>query len=279
MLKTIHIGDIKIGDNRQIVLIAGPCVIESRDHCFYMANSIKELTLKLEIPFIFKASYDKANRSSIQSYRGPGIEKGLEILNDIKEKLNIRVLSDVHSVEEARVAGEVLDIIQIPAFLCRQTDIVLSAAKSGKAVNVKKGQFLAPWDIINVLKKIESTGNQQILLTERGTCFGYNYLVSDMRSLVIMRRMGYPVIFDATHSVQMPGGEGYYSGGDSKYVDCLSRAATAVGVDALFIEVHDNPENALSDSTNMLSIDSLALILRKVKAIDSLIKGESLDGY
>jgi len=278
-LKATQIGDIKVGENQKFALIAGPCVIESREHCLYMAETIKKLAGQLDIPFIFKASYDKANRSSVQSYRGPGMEKGLDILGEVKEKLNIPVLSDVHSVEEARLAAKVLDVLQIPAFLCRQTDILIAAAKSGKPVNVKKGQFLAPWDMKNVLEKIESTGNRQILITERGTCFGYNYLVSDMRSLVIMRSLGYPVVYDATHSVQIPGGKGTSSGGERGFVGYLSRAAAAVGIDALFIEVHDHPENALSDGSNMLNLDCLLSLLENVKAIDSLIKGESLDEY
>ena len=274
-METIQIGDISIGDNQKISLIAGPCVIESREHCLNMAEAIKEIAGHLEIPFIFKASYDKANRSSIQSYRGPGIEEGLKILGEVKEKLGVPVLSDIHSVKEIELAHEVLDVIQIPAFLCRQTDILIAAAETGKPVNVKKGQFLAPWDMKNVIEKIESTGNKQIMLTERGSCFGYNYLVSDMRSLVIMRNMGYPVVYDATHSVQMPGGKGVSSGGQSEFVTHLTRAAVAVGIDALFIEVHDQPENAFSDGSNMLKLGELSSLIEKVKEIDRLIKGDN----
>ena len=272
-LKEIKIRDIKIGKGHKVVLIAGPCVIEDRDSCMHLAENIKKIAIKHDIPFIFKASYDKANRTSIKSYRGPGIDKGLEILSEIKEKLNIAVLSDVHSVEEIKVASGVLDIIQIPAFLCRQTDILIAAAESKKPVNIKKGQFLAPWDIKNVIQKIESAGNHQIMLTERGTCFGYNYLVSDMRSIVIMRRTGYPVVFDATHSVQMPGSKGCNSGGESKFVHYLARAAVAVGIDAIFVEVHDHPEAALCDGSNMLDLNKLSSLIKEVKGIDSLVKG------
>ena len=271
-MRIFQIDDITIGSNSGLVLIAGPCVIESRDHCFLMAEKINEIATKNDVPLIFKASYDKANRSSIKSYRGPGIDYGLEILSAIKEEYSLPISSDVHSVEEVKKASEVLDVIQIPAFLCRQTDLLIAAGKSGKPVNVKKGQFLAPWDMKNVVEKIEGTGNEQILLTERGSCFGYNYLVSDLRSLVIMRSFGYPVVYDATHSVQMPGGQGISSGGENQYVHSLSRAAVAVGIDVLFVEIHDRPEKALSDGKNMLNLDGLASLLSQVKAIDSLVK-------
>jgi 2-dehydro-3-deoxyphosphooctonate aldolase (KDO 8-P synthase) len=271
-MKTVNIGEYKIGNGSPVVLIAGPCVIESREHALRMAGEIKNIADKLDIPYIFKSSYDKANRTSIHSYRGPGLKDGLEILAEIKEKFDLPVLSDVHTPDQAKKAAHVLDILQIPAFLCRQTDLVVGVAEAGKPVNVKKGQFLAPWDIAQVIKKIESANNHQILVTERGASFGYNYLVSDMRSLVIMRELGYPVVFDATHSVQMPGGKGTSSGGDRDYVPHLTRAASAVGIDALFVEVHDDPDNALSDGPNMLRLEDLSSVLENVKAIDKLVK-------
>lgn len=270
-MNTIKIRELQVGKTGQLVLIAGPCVIESREHCLSMARTIKQIAQDHSIPFIFKVSYDKANRSSLLSYRGPGMSKGLDIIAEVKETLEVPVLSDIHSVEEAHVAGKVLDIIQVPAFLCRQTDIILAAANTGKAINIKKGQFLAPWDIKNIIAKIESTGNKQILLTERGASFGYNYLVSDMRSLVVMREFGYPVIFDATHSVQLPGGKGSSSGGERRFVQHLARAAVAVGVDALFIETHDNPDNALSDASNMINVAELPYLIKQVQAINNVI--------
>lgn len=273
-LNTVRVGNLSIGADAGIVLIAGPCVIESRDHCLQMAEKLGEMAAHNNVPLIFKSSYDKANRSSIHSYRGPGIEEGLEILMGVKEQLGLPVLTDVHGPEEARAAGEVIDVIQVPAFLCRQTDLLVAAAKTGKPVNVKKGQFLAPWDMKNVTEKIEEAGNSQILLTERGASFGYNYLVSDMRSLVIMRNLGYPVVFDATHSVQMPGGQGSASGGQREFVQYLARAAAAVGIDVLFVEVHDRPDEALSDGANMLGLDALEPLLRQVKKINGYIKGE-----
>lgn len=273
ILKEILINGIAVGACQNLALIAGPCVIESREHCLQLAKSLKEIAIKLDIPFIFKASYDKANRTSIESYRGPGIEEGLEILDEVKYKINVPVLSDVHSAEEALVAAKVLDVIQIPAFLCRQTDLLVAVGKSGKPVNVKKGQFLAPWDMKHAISKIESTGNKKILLTERGVSLGYNYLVSDMRSLVVMRSFGYPVIFDATHSVQMPGGKGLTSGGEKEFVKYLARAAVAVGIDALFVEVHDNPNIALCDGSNMLELNNLSSLIEQVKLIDRLVKG------
>ena len=272
-MNTVRVQNILVGPDYPVVLIAGPCVIESREHCLHMAGVLKEITAQHEIPFIFKTSYDKANRTSIHSYRGPELSEGLDILAEVKEKFDVPILCDVHTQDQARLAAEVLDILQIPAFLCRQTDFVLAVAETGKPVNVKKGQFLAPWDIKNVIEKIESTGNHQILLTERGVSFGYNYLVSDMRSLVIMRSYGYPVVFDATHSVQMPGGKGSSTGGDRQYVPYLARAATAVGIDALFVEVHDDPDRALSDGPNMLRLEDLPALIEQVKAIDAIVKG------
>lgn len=270
-MKTIRIKDIALGHNQPLVLVAGPCVIEGWDGCFRIAKKLKTLTERLEIPFIFKASYDKANRSSLSSYRGPGLEKGLEILSEIKTRLNVPILSDVHSPYEVEAVKEILDVIQIPAFLCRQTDLILSAAKTGKPINVKKGQFLAPWDMKNVAEKILSTGNKNIIFTERGTSFGYNNLVSDMRAIVIMKKLGYPVLYDATHSVQLPGGLGTSSGGQREMVIPLARAAVAAGCDGLFLEVHEHPEKALSDPATMLSFEMLTPLLKQVKQIRSIV--------
>lgn len=271
-MKTVNVGDIKVGGTNPLVLLAGPCVIENKKSALYHAKMIKEIAKRVDIPFIFKSSYDKANRSSVHSYRGVGLKKGIAILNEIKNKLNIPVLSDVHSVEEINEVSEVLDIIQIPAFLCRQTDILLAAGKTRRVINVKKGQFLAPEDMLNVIEKICSTGNNNILLTERGSCFGYHNLVSDLRSLPIMRRFGYPVIYDATHSIQLPGGKGTSSGGERQFVAGLSRAAVAMGVNGLFLEVHQNPANAPCDGPNMLYLSSLEGLLREVKEIDRIVK-------
>lgn len=255
-----------------MILIAGPCVIETKKSCLDAAKKLKDIAKKIDIPFIFKSSFDKANRTSLKSYRGPGFIHGLKILKEIKDVLDIPILSDVHTIEEAKAAAKILDIIQIPAFLCRQTNLILAVADTGKIVNVKKGQFLAPWDIEQVIKKIESRGNKKILITERGASFGYNNLVSDLRSLVIMRKFGYPIIYDATHSVQLPGGKGIASSGEVEFVPALSRAATAVGIDGLFLEVHQNPQKALCDGTNMLSLTQLIELLPVVKDIDGIIK-------
>ncbi len=271
-VRTVSIGSVLIGAEAPFVLIAGPCVIENRRMALRLAASIQEMTARLRIPFIFKASYDKANRTSLHAFRGPGIVEGLRILQEVKEKIGVPVLSDVHSVEEVGRAAQVLDVIQIPAFLCRQTDLLLEAAKTQKAVNIKKGQFLAPWDMFPVVKKIESAGNRKILLTERGTSFGYNNLVSDFRSLSILRQTGYPVIFDATHSVQQPGGLGTASGGQSEYIPLLSRCAIAAGCDAVFMEVHPNPRKALSDGPNMLALNCLERLLKDLMAIDRIVK-------
>ncbi len=267
----ISLHNIKIGAGNPLVLIAGPCVIESEASCLETAKRIKEITQKLNIPFIFKSSFDKANRLSIDSYRGPGLKKGLEVLNKVKQKLKVPILSDIHCQREIAEAASVLDIIQIPAFLCRQTDIVVAAAKTCKVINVKKGQFLAPWDILPIIKKIESTGNKKILITERGVCFGYNNLVSDFRSLGIMQEFGYPVIFDATHSVQLPGGKGASSGGQREFVAGLSRAAVAFGCDGLFLEVHPNPDKAPCDAANMIDLKELEKLLRQVKKIEAAL--------
>ncbi|MDD4012606.1 MAG: 3-deoxy-8-phosphooctulonate synthase [Candidatus Omnitrophica bacterium] len=270
--KYVQVGKINIGRGKPIVLIAGPCVIESAKSALLHAKRIKDIAAAAGFPFIFKASYDKANRSSVGSFRGPGIDKGLEILFDIKKRTGVPVLSDVHTAEDAGRAAEVLDVIQVPAFLCRQTDVLLAAAGTGKPVNVKKGQFMSPQEMNNVVSKIESTGNRQILLTERGSTFGYNMLVNDFRGLVIMAETGYPVVYDATHSVQMPGGLGKASGGDSRYVLPLSKAAAAIGCDALFVEVHENPNKALSDGPNMLKLSDLAKYLEDIKKIEKAVR-------
>ena len=258
---------IFIGQGHPLALVSGPCVIEDYETTFEIASFLKELTQKLDIPFIFKASYDKANRTAINSFRGPGIEDGLNILAQIKTELGVVLLSDVHSINEVNTAARILDIIQIPAFLCRQTDFVLEVAKTGKPVNIKKGQFLAPWDIRNVVEKITSTGNKQILITERGTMFGYNNLVADFRGIKIMQATGYPVIFDATHSVQMPGGAGTSSGGQREFAPILARAAVAAGADGIFMEVHKDPDRALCDGPNSLTLDTLEELLKQLKAI------------
>jgi len=266
--KEVVAGGVKIGGANPLVLIAGPCVIESESSAMRHARALKSIAVRANIPFIYKASYDKANRTSGSSYRGPGIKKGLKILKKIKEDFGIPVLSDVHSVEEVKESAKVLDIIQIPAFLCRQTDLILEAAGTGRVVNVKKGQFLAPWDMKNVVKKIESTGNRKILLTERGASFGYNTLVSDFRSLLIMKDLGYPVVYDATHSVQSPGGMGEKSGGDRKYIPYLAMASVVCGANAIFMEVHEDPDSALSDGPNMIKLDSLEGLLTKLIKIE-----------
>lgn len=264
----IRVKNIKIGQGNPLVLIAGPCVIESEKACIDIAKRIKDIAARAGMPFIFKSSFDKANRLSIDSFRGPGLKKGLEILNKVKQKLNLAILSDIHCQEQIKEAAKVLDIIQIPALLCRQTDIIVAAAKTKKVINIKKGQFLAPWDILPIIKKIESKGNKSILITERGVSFGYNNLVSDLRSLKIMREFGYPVIYDATHSVQLPGGKGSCSGGQREFVSGLSRAAVAFGCDGLFLEVHSNPDKALCDGPNMINLQELEKLLKQVKKIE-----------
>jgi 2-dehydro-3-deoxyphosphooctonate aldolase (KDO 8-P synthase) len=270
-VKRIKCGEVVFGGRAPLALIAGPCVIEGREKTLALAEKLVAMARKGGIPFVFKASYDKANRTSHRSYRGPGLVQGLEILAEVKERYQVPVLSDVHTVEEAALAAPVLDILQIPAFLCRQTDLVLAAGETGCAVNIKKGQFLAPWDMANVIAKVESTGNKRILLTERGVSFGYNTLVADMRSLMIMRQFGYPVIFDATHSVQQPGGAGDQSGGDSKYAPGLARAAVAVGCDGVFIETHENPAEALSDKANAIKFSELGKLWKSLEQIDSVV--------
>ena len=271
-MKTVNIGSIEVGGKNPIALIAGPCVIESPERTLYIGREIKDIANKLGIPYIFKASFDKANRSSFNSFRGPGLEEGLRILASIKQELGVPVVSDIHDVSQIQPAAKVLDILQIPAFLSRQTDLVYQAGLTGLPVNVKKGQFLAPLDMKNVVNKIKEAGNEKILLTERGATFGYNNLVVDMRSLAIMRSLGYPVVFDATHSVQLPGGAGTSSSGQREFVPFLTRAAVAAGVDALFMEVHDNPEEACSDGPNMLYIHQLEALLKDVLEIDNVAR-------
>ena len=270
----ISVGPFDIGGNSPLVLIAGPCVIESEKIVRDIAEKLKQITEDLRVPFIFKASYDKANRSSIKSFRGPGLKEGLKILQKLKTDLDIPILSDVHKEEEVLPAAEVLDILQIPAFLCRQTDLLVKAANTGKPINVKKGQFMAPWDMKNVVNKLEESGNKNILLTERGVTFGYNNLVVDMRSLVLMRDYSYPVVFDSTHSLQQPGGKGTVSGGQREMVPDLARGAVAVGCDALFMETHTAPAQALSDGPNMLKLDLLPLLLEQLVTLDQIVRGK-----
>lgn len=271
-MKQIKIGDFVVGNNKKFILIAGPCVLENEKSAMDTARYLQKITTKLKIPFVFKASYDKANRTSINSYRGPGAKKGLAILKTVKKELNIPVLSDVHRFEEISAAAKILDIIQVPAFLCRQTDFVTEIAKKARVINVKKGQFLAPWDVVNIIEKAKAAGNDNIMITERGASFGYNNLVFDVRSLPIIRDMGYPVIFDATHSVQLPGGNGTSSGGQRDMVKYLARAAVAAGVDGIFFEVHRDPEKALCDGANSLYLSEMEELLTMLKQIDSLVK-------
>ncbi|MGQ9661603.1 MAG: 3-deoxy-8-phosphooctulonate synthase [Kiritimatiellia bacterium] len=272
MRRVVRIRDIRAGGKNPLFLIAGPCVIESRRACLKIALRLAALAKRLAIPLIFKASYDKANRSSHLSYRGPGLTQGLEILAEVRERTGLPVLTDVHGVPEIVPVARVVDVLQIPAFLCRQTDLVLAAGESGKPVNIKKGQFLAPQDVINVVRKIESTGNRSILLTERGTCFGYHDLVADMRSLLVMRELGYPVVFDATHSVQRPGAAGNRSGGEARWAPGLARAAVATGCDGIFLETHLRPEKALSDKDNLVEFKKLPGLWQVLRAIHEVVR-------
>ena len=269
---TVSVGGIEIGARNPISLITGPCQLESLEHARMMAEKIVEACEPTDTKFIFKASYDKANRSSIKTERGLGVEKGLEILGRIKEEFGVPVLTDVHTENQCTVAAEVCDVLQIPAFLCRQTDLLLAAGETGAAINVKKGQFLAPWDMGNVADKIASTGNRNIMLCDRGTSFGYNALVSDFRGLPIMARTGYPIVFDATHSVQQPGGNGTTSGGQREFAPVLARAACAVGVSAIFIETHENPDSAPSDGPNMIPVDQMSTLVMQLRKFDALAK-------
>ena len=268
----VNCNNFEIANNKPVTLISGPCQLENESHCLEIANKIKEITEKLKINFIFKTSFDKANRTSISGKRGLGLEKSLKIFDKIRNNLKIPVLTDVHTSEQCNIIAEHVDILQIPAFLCRQTDLLIAAAQTKKIINVKKGQFLAPWDMVNVTKKISQSGNNNILVTERGASFGYNTLVSDMRSIPIMSENGYPVVFDATHSVQQPGGKGEESDGQRKFIEHLSRAAVSVGIAALFLETHDDPDNAPSDGPNMLPIGQLEKLLIQVLNIDKIIK-------
>lgn len=270
-MHTVEIGRLRIGQGLPHLIIAGPCVIEDAGLVLETAAELKKITTDLKLPFIFKSSYDKANRSSGDSFRGPGLNAGLPILERVREQLDVPILSDVHTAEEAEIAGKVLDVLQIPAFLCRQTDLLVAAARTGRAVNVKKGQFLAPWDMGNVVRKLEGAGARRLLLTERGASFGYNNLVTDFRALPIMRRFGYPVIFDATHSVQLPGGAGTRSAGEREFVGPLARAAVAAGCEGLFMEVHPNPDNALSDGPTMLPLAEVRQLLEQLVRIAAAV--------
>ncbi len=271
-MKQIQLNGMMIGGGAPFVLIAGPCVIEEEQRTTEIAFFLKELTERLHIPLIFKASYDKANRTSVHSYRGPGMKKGLQILKNISEKLSVPILTDVHRFEEIRPVSEVADILQVPAFLCRQTDFVMEVGRLARVINIKKGQFLAPGDVRNIIDKVRAVKNENIIITERGTCFGYNNLVADFRAIPVMRTMGYPVIFDATHSVQLPGGQGAVSGGQREMVAYLARAAVAVGIDGLFMEVHPDPDAALCDGPNSLAINRLDDILQTLMKIDAFVK-------
>ena len=271
-VREVKIMDTITVGNSEIFLIAGPCVIESEDLVMEVAGKMKEITEKQGIKYVFKASFDKANRTSINSFRGPGLEKGLEILSRVKSKYNLPIATDIHEPWQCKEASKVIDILQIPAFLCRQTDLLIAAAETGKAVNIKKGQFLAPWDMKNVIKKFEEVGNPNIMLCERGTTFGYNNLVVDMRALLEMRKLGYPIVFDATHSVQIPGGQGETTGGNREYVYPLMRSAAAIGIDGIFAEVHPDPDNAMSDGPNMLRLDKIEEVLKSVKKFDDIVK-------
>jgi 2-dehydro-3-deoxyphosphooctonate aldolase (KDO 8-P synthase) len=268
----INLGPLRLGANNPLFLIAGPCVIESESHARKMAESIAKIAADANIPYIFKASYDKANRSSAKSFRGPGAKEGLRILAKIKSDLNLPILTDIHEREQAAPAAEVVDILQIPAFLSRQTDLLEAAAKTDRIVNVKKAQFLSPWEMRNVVEKLAASGNDKIMLTERGASFGYQNLVVDVRSFPIMKKFGYPVVFDATHSVQLPGGQGHASGGQPEFIEPLARAAVAAGVDGVFLETHDNPAAALSDGPNALPLSQLPQLLARLKEVSALVR-------
>ena len=271
-MKEVRIGEIRIGKGNPLVIIAGPCVIENEEITFTTAQKLKEVCDRLGISLIFKSSFDKANRTSGSSFRGPGIDQGLKILSEVKKRFSIPVISDIHAVDEVRPASEVLDALQIPAFLCRQTDLIISSSRTGKPVNVKKGQFLAPWDVKHIIEKFTSTGNQNLLLTERGTSFGYNNLIVDFRGFSVIRSFGYPMLFDVTHSLQLPGGEGRSSGGQREYAPSLARAAVATGVDGLFIEVHPDPMKALSDASTMIPLNEIEGLLQQTKTLHDTVR-------
>jgi 2-dehydro-3-deoxyphosphooctonate aldolase (KDO 8-P synthase) len=274
--KAVTVGDVTIAQDRPLAVIAGPCQLESLDHALMIATGMRDACAEAGLGFVFKASYDKANRTSLGAERGLGIERGLEILHEVRVRLGVPALTDVHTADQCAMAAQAVDVLQIPAFLCRQTDLLLAAGETGAAINVKKGQFLAPWDMANVAKKIASTGNRRIMLCERGVSFGYNTLVSDMRALPIMARTGWPVVFDATHSVQQPGGLGGASGGQREFAPVLARAAVAVGVAAVFIETHENPDSAPSDGPNMIPLDQMPTLLAMLARFDRLAKAEPL---
>jgi len=271
-VREIKIGNITVGGTNPPLIIAGPCVIENEEITFQTAQRLQEICRSVGLPFVFKSSFDKANRTSVTSFRGPGLEAGLSLLSAVKSKFNVPVISDIHSIQQIRPASEVLDIIQIPAFLCRQTDLLVAASNTGKPVNVKKGQFLAPWDVQNIIGKFTSTKNDKLMLTERGTTFGYNNLVVDFRAFPIMRSFGFPVIFDVTHSLQLPGGQGGCSGGQREYAGTLARAAAAAGVDGFFMEVHPDPDKAMCDGPNMIPLDEVEKLLQEIKKISAIIE-------
>ena len=270
--KEIALGSLRLGGGNPLFLIAGPCEIESEGHARMMAEKVAKVAADAGLPYIFKASYDKANRSSLKAFRGPGLKEGLRILGKIKKELKLPVLTDIHDASEAEPAAEVCDVLQIPAFLARQTDLLIAAGKTGRIINIKKGQFLSPWDMGNVAEKVASTGNTKILLTERGASFGYQNLVVDMRSFPIMQRTGYPVVYDVTHSVQLPGGQGHASGGQPQFIEPLARAGVAAGVDGIFLETHDNPAAALSDGPNALPLAQLPALLVKLKGLSAVVR-------
>lgn len=268
----INLGSMRLGGGNPLFLIAGPCVIESEGHARMMAERVAKIAADAGVPYIFKASYDKANRSSVKAFRGPGLTEGLRILAKIKAELHVPILTDIHDASQAAPAAEVADVLQIPAFLARQTDLLLSAAKTGRIINVKKAQFLSPWDMGNVAEKMASTGNEKIIFTERGASFGYNNLVVDMRTFPVLQKFGYPVVYDVTHSVQLPGGQGHASGGQPEFIEPLARAGVAIGVDGIFLETHDNPAAALSDGPNALPISQLPQLLARLKELASLVR-------
>lgn len=276
MTTAVHqftVSDVTMGQGAPLFLIAGPCVIESEAHAMMMADRLSSIARELGVPYIYKASYDKANRTSAASYRGPGLKEGLRILGAIKKNFNLPILTDVHEASQVGPAAEVCDLLQVPAFLCRQTDLLVAVGKSGRAVNLKKGQFLSPWEMANAAEKVAGTGNEKIILTERGASFGYQNLVVDMRSFPILRKLGYPVVFDVTHSVQLPGGEGKSSGGQPEFIEPLARAGVAAGVDGVFFEVHDNPAKALSDGANALSLEEFRNVVGRAMKIAALVRG------
>jgi len=270
--REIVVGNLRLGGGNPLFLIAGPCVIESESHAMMMAERVAKTAADAGIPYIFKASYDKANRSSISSFRGPGLREGLRILAKIKKELQVPILTDIHEAAQAEAAAEVADVLQIPAFLARQTDLLLAAAKTGRVINIKKGQFLSPWDMGNVVEKVASSGNHNVILTERGASFGYNNLVVDMRTFPILKRFGYPVVYDVTHSVQLPGGQGNASGGQPEFIEPLARAGVAAGVDGIFLETHDNPQAALSDGANALPLWQLSQLLSRLKELSAMVR-------